>query len=209
MRTRTLRIGVASMFVAGVLALAGAAALAEVDGPCTATLAGVDVATRSSSNAKQAIVVGENDQIQATMAAQAGLSSHRIQLEFAGFRWTVSEDTDNGAAQAVESVNVADYARYGAGLYKVVGSADLVNGQSCTGAVLVRVGLLEDREPFTGPGAVEVHGVDVHSGDGVGDHPAGEAQVPAPGQSRLRVDEVAAELAGGQLAGLVELDQRS
>lgn len=135
-----------------VLLILGAAALslawglasvrtanAEISGPCGATLNAVDVAGVDSGSRGDDIKVGEHDRVPVTMSSATGFRSHKIQLEFAGRRWTVSEDTDDGSPTFSDSVNVDKYATYGVGLYKVVGVATLTDGTKCSGAATVDV----------------------------------------------------------------------
>ena len=60
--------------IAGLLALAGAAALAapagaEIDGPCTASIAGTNVKDLGATSASDAIKVQEDAQIPVTMSS--------------------------------------------------------------------------------------------------------------------------------------------
>ncbi len=120
-------------------------AWAEINGNCEATIKGVDVRGRSSTSASDAIDVDENEVVGVAMTSPAGFASHKIDLEIAGVRRTVSSKTDDGDKQWSGSVNVKDYAWAGAGLYKVIGSATLSDGSSCSGAALINV----TRNPLT------------------------------------------------------------
>jgi len=114
-------------------------ARAEITGPCGATLSGVDVAGVDSSDRGDDIGVRQHDIVPVTMTSSKGFKSHKIQLEFAGRRWTVSNETDDGSTTFSDSVNIDDYAKYGVGLYKVVGVATLMDGTKCGGAATVDV----------------------------------------------------------------------
>jgi hypothetical protein len=120
-------------------------AWAEVDGNCEATIKGVDVRNRSSTSAGDAIDVDENEVVAVAMTSPVGFASHKIDLEIAGVRRTVSSKTDEGDTQWSGTVNVKDYAWAGAGLYKVIGSATLEDGSTCSGAALINV----TRNPLT------------------------------------------------------------
>ncbi|OGO50761.1 MAG: hypothetical protein A2148_03445 [Chloroflexi bacterium RBG_16_68_14] len=129
-----------------VLLAAGAAlfmsvtsAHAEIEGPCGATIAGVDVAGVNSGSRNDDIHVSRHQAVPVGATSAAGFQSHKVQLEFASRRWTVSEQQDNGSTQWSDTVNVDDYARYGVGLYKVVGVSILNDGTTCTGAATVDV----------------------------------------------------------------------
>jgi hypothetical protein len=114
---------------------------AEINRPdaCGATLDGVDVAPLDSSDRGDDIKVHQHDIVPVTMTSPIGFESHKIQLEFAGRRWTVSSKTDDGSTTFSDSVNIDDYATYGVGLYKVVGVATLTDGTKCGGAATVDV----------------------------------------------------------------------
>lgn len=118
---------------------------AEIDGPCSATIAGVDVGSVDSGNRDDDIEVSQDQSVAVSGAAAAGFASHKIQLEFAGRRWTVSDEEDDGSASWSDTVNVDDYATYGVGLYKVIGVSTLTDGTTCTGAATVDV----DGNPLT------------------------------------------------------------
>jgi hypothetical protein len=120
-------------------------AWAEIDGNCEASIKGVDVRDRSSTSAADAIDVDEDEVVSVGMTSPTGFASHKIDLEIAGVRRTVSSKTDEGDTSWSGSVNVKDYAWAGAGLYTVIGSATLSDGSSCSGAALINV----TRNPLT------------------------------------------------------------
>jgi hypothetical protein len=131
-RTRTM------LFVAAAAATSWPVpAGASMDGPCRATIDGLDVASRSASDPAAAIDVDEGDVLVVAVESTSPVDDYRIQLEFAGVRWTVAKGaaTDDGWRR---EISVDDYARYGAGLYRIHG----VSGgpEPCDGAVLVKVG---------------------------------------------------------------------
>ena len=74
-------------------------AWAEINGNCEATIKGVDVRYRSSTNAGDAIDVDDNEVVAVAMTSPAGFASHKIDLEIAGQRTTVSSKTDDGDTQ--------------------------------------------------------------------------------------------------------------
>jgi hypothetical protein len=120
-------------------------AYAEISGNCGATFKGVDVAGLGTSSADDAIDVDGDEVVVVTMTSAAGFASHEVKLEIAGVSRTVSSQTDDGDTQWSETVKVKDYAWMGAGLYKVVGSATLSDGSTCSGAALINV----TRNPLT------------------------------------------------------------
>lgn len=109
---------------------------ASMSGPCSAAFGGQDIAPLSASNPDAAVKVEESDTVQVAGTA-SGSGEYRVQLEFAGIRWTVAKGaiTDNRWSR---DVKVEDYSRYGAGLYRVHGVTD--GATPCDGALLVNVG---------------------------------------------------------------------
>ena len=112
-------------------------ASADVDGPCTATINGIDVASRSATSPDDAIRVGKHDVIEVVVESSDTIDHYDVQLVFAGFRWTVASDEADGTTWN-RTVKVEDYSRFGAGLYQV--RAVSTGGARCEGAVLIRVG---------------------------------------------------------------------
>jgi hypothetical protein len=143
------RRSTASVLLAALAAAAAAAALvappalAEIDGPCQATIAGENVAAKDVSATGEPITVREKARVPVTMSATRPITMLKVEIEFAGIGWAVHEEPTEGTSWA-KTVNVADYSKYGVGLYKIVGSS---SGQafSCTGAALVEV----DGNPLT------------------------------------------------------------
>ena len=112
-------------------------ATAEIEGPCRATIAGENVAARDTGSRGEPIEVGENARVQVSMTATRPITRLRVELEFAGLGWTVHDAPAQGTSWT-RTVDVADYSKYGVGLYKIVGSSE-GQGFSCTGAALVDV----------------------------------------------------------------------
>lgn len=132
--TRCLAVtGITFAAVVSPAAIAGAV----VSGPCIGTIKGVDVAPLSATSPKDAIDVGESEDVVVGATSQGRIERYEVQLEFAGVRWTVGkgETTDTSWSK---TVNVSDYARYGVGLYKVHGVSE--GAVACDGAALVKVG---------------------------------------------------------------------
>ena len=112
-------------------------ASADVNGNCSATINGVDVKGLSSSNAGDAIEVKEHTAVSVTMQSAEGITHLRVQIEFAGFRWTVRDEATSGTSWE-NTVPVDKYAKYGVGLYKVIGLSDGPGG-NCSGSALINV----------------------------------------------------------------------
>lgn len=127
-----------------VLALAAAvaltvspSALAEIEGPCQASIAGENVAPLDTGARSEPIVVQEKARVPVTMSSARPITHLTVEIEFGGIGWTVHDEPTEGTSWA-KVVNVSDYSKYGVGLYKVVGTST-GQGFSCTGAALVEV----------------------------------------------------------------------
>jgi hypothetical protein len=71
------------------------------------------------------------------MSAAKPIEQLTVSIEFAGRSWTVHDRPTTGTSWT-SLIDVSDYADYGVGLYKVVGSSS-GSGLSCSGAALVDV----------------------------------------------------------------------
>jgi hypothetical protein len=119
------------------------AALAEIEGPCQATVAGQNVATADTSATGEPIKVREEARVPVTMTSQRPITNLRVEIEFGGIGWAVHDEPTEGTSWA-RTVDIGDYSKYGVGLYKIVGTSS-GQGFSCTGAALVEV----DGSPLT------------------------------------------------------------
>jgi hypothetical protein len=139
MHTSKRGVSLAALAVGSALALLvlSPPAAANISGPCTASINGVNVAGLGTGAASDAVLVKEKSKATVTMAAASAISHLKIQIEFAGFRWTVKNEPTTGKSWS-RAVNVDDYATYGVGLYKVSG-ASTGAGLACSGAALVKV----------------------------------------------------------------------
>lgn len=135
-RRPVLAAGATTLLLALVLGAPGIAG-ATMSGPCTAQVHGQDVSLLSASDTGEAIDVEEADAIAVAAQSTSAIGGYRIQLEYFGIRWTVAkgQSTNN---QWSREVKVSDYARYGAGVYRVHGVSD--GAASCDGSVLIDVG---------------------------------------------------------------------
>ena len=137
--TRFVRREGAALAVATAVALSVVAATASggVSGPCSATLAGTNVATRGTGATAKPIVVGHDALVPIVLSAQGQLTRVRISVEFAGISWVVKDRAVNTPVYR-DTIPVKNYARYGVGLYRVSGTGTGA-GFSCTGSTLVKV----------------------------------------------------------------------
>jgi hypothetical protein len=127
-------VPVLGLVVAGCLwALAGSAA-AQVSGPCTAAMNGVDVNRISTPGT--ALEVPYGGTIKVEVESQEPVTGRSVALEFAGIRWTVWSGAGVGSSWN-HTMDVSKYSKYGVGLYKIVGES--TGGNACTGTAYVRV----------------------------------------------------------------------
>ena len=118
--TATVATVLVSAVTAAVLA---AGAGATINGPCSASINGVNVKNQSSTSASGAIVVAKDARVPVTMTATQPISNLQVKISLMGLGRTV---------------NVKDYAFWGVGLYQVTGSSSGA-GLSCSGIAIVKV----------------------------------------------------------------------
>jgi hypothetical protein len=135
-RRLAIALAVPAVLVLGVLAAAPQAA-AEVVGPCTAEIAGQDMATLMTGPLDEALTVGRDSLVSVTMSSERPLTLLQVELEFAGVRWMVHDRPVTGTTWASE-VPVEDYGLYGMGLWKVVTSSE-GRGFTCEAEALIEV----------------------------------------------------------------------
>jgi hypothetical protein len=130
--------------LSALIALAVVAALtaapdaaARIDGPCTAAIGGQNVAERDTGPLDDPIEVDNDNPTSVLMASEQPITRLKVEIEFAGMRWTVHDRPTTGTRWASE-VPVHDYAIYGIGLYKVIGTS-YGEGFECSGAALIDV----------------------------------------------------------------------
>jgi FtsH-binding integral membrane protein len=144
---RRLRLAVALIVLTTLAALATAPeATARVDGPCTAAIGGQDVSERDAGPLSDPIEVDDDAPVSVTMSSTEALTRLKVEIEFGGVRWEVQDRESTGTSWASE-VPVHDYAVYGVGLYKVVGTS-YGQGFTCTAAALIDVQGDEPLDPL-------------------------------------------------------------
>jgi len=125
------------VFAVVVMLVFASEAAATVGGPCTAEINGEDIGPREVGATSDPIVVSSDRPVSVTMTSEQELQTLKVELEFAGIRWTVHDQPTTGRSWASE-VPVDDYASYGLGIYKVIGSS-VGSGFTCEGAALIEV----------------------------------------------------------------------
>jgi hypothetical protein len=137
--------------IALVLALTALAAApqasADLLGPCTAELAGRDMAPMLTGALDDPLTVKRHSLLSVTMASERPISRYTVELEFAGVRWTV-HDRVVSERQWASEVPVEDYGVYGMGIWKVVTTSE-GSGFSCEAAALIAVEDDHELDPLT------------------------------------------------------------
>lgn len=129
------RLALAFVMVLG-LALAPEA-LATIERPCEATIAGEDVVALDTFSQSDAISVPQTGAVPVTMTAERPIGRLKVEMEFAGIRYSIHEEPTTGTTWT-SVVPVDDYATYGIGLYKIVGTST-GQGFTCEATALVDV----------------------------------------------------------------------
>jgi hypothetical protein len=137
--TGSALVAVPALAVLGLAAAVTVApgARAEIEGPCQASIAGQSVAALDTGPRSEPIEVREKARVQVSMSSTRPITRLVVELEFGGLRWSVHDAPTEGTTWT-RVVDVADYSKYGVGLYKVVGTSE-GRAFSCTGAALVDV----------------------------------------------------------------------
>jgi hypothetical protein len=133
--SHALRIPLAAVAMLTIAAIVVPSAAAEISGPCNATINGQNVKNQGTGAFADPITVQNDAIVPVTMSAASQISHLKIQIQFAGMSWTVRDKASHGTSWSSD-VKVKNYAKWGVGLYKVVGSS---GGVSCSGSALVKV----------------------------------------------------------------------
>ena len=133
--SHALRIPLAAVAMLTIAAIVVPSAAAEISGPCNATINGQNVKNQGTGAFADPITVENHAIVPVTMSAASQISQLKIQIQFAGMSWTVRDKASHGKSWSSD-VKVKNYAKWGVGLYKVVGSS---GGVSCSGSALVKV----------------------------------------------------------------------
>jgi hypothetical protein len=140
------RLAIALVLAVAALAAAPQAS-ADLLGPCTAELAGQDMAPYLTGPLDDAMTVNRHSLLSVTMSSERPISRYTVELEFAGIRWTVHDRVVDATEWASE-VPVEDYGVYGMGLWKVVTTSE-GRGFSCEAAALIQVEDDHELDPLT------------------------------------------------------------
>jgi hypothetical protein len=134
-------IAVAALLTAvGVSLLAAAPAGAEVTSGCHASFAGRNIDGLPPDRA-HAIVVGQNDIVPMTMSRPDGKRFTELDIYFlfkGFFRWDIYKAPAGGGTWS-HPVDIHRFARFGVGLYDLLGVGHLADGTTCDGEVYIKV----------------------------------------------------------------------
>jgi len=117
------RLAIALVVVLALVAAWPAPAPATVVGPCTAAIADQDASSLFDGARDDAVTVDRNSLVPVRMTSEQPMTRLKVELEFAGVRFTVHDRPTTGTSWASE-VPVDDYGLYGMGLWKVVASGE-------------------------------------------------------------------------------------
>jgi len=129
------RLAIGFVMVLGLVA--APEALATIEGPCEATIAGEDVVARDTFGRSDAISVRQTGAVPVIMTADRPIGRLQVAIEFGGIRYTVRDEATTGTTWT-SVVPVDEYATYGIGLYKIVGIST-GQGFTCEAVALVDV----------------------------------------------------------------------
>jgi hypothetical protein len=131
---RLARAAAATALV-GAVSFVAPPAGAQVTGGCTATVAGQDA--DGAHNARNAITVGADETIVVAGTAPGPITGYKVFMTFGPARVQVADgEVTDGGNTWTSTVDVADYATYGVGLYRIEGET---TGTPCTGWAYVKV----------------------------------------------------------------------
>ncbi len=160
MLRRPLALAALASLAVGPLVLLSAIASADVTGPCTATMNGVDVNTIDSPDS--ALEVPYDGTIAIDVRSSGQITGHVVTLApMGGVAITVDEGTDQGTGWS-GTVEVSDYATYGVGIYQV--TAEATGPGACSGTAFVKV---TGKNPLTTVAGAVGAGLTVAGGAGV------------------------------------------
>ena len=137
MRRRSAVAGVVAVAALIVSLIVSPVALAAIDGPCEATLAGFDLRDREVGPRAHAISVHEATQPVLRMTSNRQFTSMKVEMKVTGFTWTVREEPVSGRSWETE-LPLDDYATWGIGLFEVIATGT-GSGFSCEATTLIDV----------------------------------------------------------------------
>jgi CHAT domain len=144
MRQLAARALVLTALVSAAFILGATPVQAQTSGPCVVFVNEQDA--RNHAESSDAVEVDSDNRVQVAIAVDPSrqIGHAVVDLEFEPFNWTVL-DEDFAGSTWVGSFDLGGSAAYGVGLYRAIASAELTNGEECTGAAWFRI---TGRSPF-------------------------------------------------------------
>lgn len=131
------RLAIALVVLLALFAAWTTPATARVSGPCTVEIASEDARSLFTGARDDAVPVDRNSLVPVRMTSERPMTRLKVELEFAGVRFTVHDRPTTGTSWASE-VPVDDYGLYGMGLWKVVATGE-GDGFECEATGLIEV----------------------------------------------------------------------
>lgn len=119
---------------------------ATIEGPCSATVNGVNLDTASASDPDTAIKAEAGSVMPYTFTSAAGVTSYRGEAKYMGFTITVDDKEAEGTETTTSGdFDLAQLEWLGHGVYAMNVHATLADGSTCDGNFLVYIegGLLD------------------------------------------------------------------
>lgn len=126
-----------SVLVAGIALIVSPASLAAIEGPCQASISGVDVRDRETDWRSEAIKVDETARPVVEMSAGREIARATIEFELLGLGIPLHDEPTTGRSWTYE-LPIDEYSTWGVGLYKVVMTSQ-GTGFTCTATALIDV----------------------------------------------------------------------
>ena len=99
MSTRAGTLLAAALSAVGLVAvLLASPAMAEISGPCAASINGENIAGRSTSATASPITVNEHSATTVSMTSARQISHLQVKIAFGGFLWTVHDEASSGTS---------------------------------------------------------------------------------------------------------------
>jgi len=133
-------LAVAALLTAvGIALLAAAPAGAEVNGGCSASMKGVNLA-HTPPHGGPAVTVSKDEVVPFSMTGTGSkrFTELHIYLTFAGWDADIY-DAPAGGGTWSHDVAVHKFAKFGVGYYRLKGVGDFADGSSCDGVALIKV----------------------------------------------------------------------
>jgi hypothetical protein len=139
MKARAILFGILTALLVLIFTLVVPAGDMRADTGCDAKINGVDVMHLSTPG--NALEVQKDEILVVTFQTSSPITSHNIKIYNTDVRafWTITETNESSELDYVTTVDVAKYARFGLGLYKITAEATQEGGYTCSATAYIRV----------------------------------------------------------------------